>query len=63
MRALDRVNAYLVTPSQEMALETLAEPFDQVNRPETQRRDQAGGPRPAGRVEGDPQSRSCSLER
>src|SRR6516164_7125835 len=46
-----------------MALETLAEPFGQANRPEIQRRDQAGGPRPAERVEGDPQSRSCSLER
>jgi len=45
-----------------MALEALAEPFGQANRPEIHRHDQAGGPRPAERVEGDRQSHSCSLE-
>src|SRR5215467_10657522 len=62
MPALDRIKAYLVTPYDEIPLETLTEPLGQANRPQVQRRDQADRSRPAERVEGDPQSRRCSLQ-
>src|SRR5215467_5308247 len=62
MPALDRIEAYLVTPYDEIPLESLTEPLRQANRPQVQRRDQADRSRPAERFEGDPQSRRCSLQ-
>ena len=49
-------------PDDEILLVTLTEAFGQADRSQIQRRDQADCAQPAERIEGEPQSRSCSLE-